>query len=467
MSRLDDVDRFIDGAMASADRAAALTRRMLAFARRQPLAPQPVLANPLVESMEELLRRTVGERITLEMALAHDLWLTHCDPQPARIGDPQSRHQCARRDARRRHARAVDAHVRAGTEAIDAAPGDYVCRAVADTGLGCRRRSCAARSSRSTPPRRWARAPGWGSPRSTASSASRTAMRGSTARSAEARPSGSICRGSTARPRRGAGCRRDCGRPDVRRDRAGRRGRAGRSRDGRRCPGWAGDARWCQAGDGTAGLAERQPDGPSTCRSPTSDCRVSMAASRARMGRSLRPGLKVLFMTGYGQDAAPAAEELGPGMALVAKPFKIEAFTALDGNSSPIVGDACRRLPPQRRWGGRSDLQAAAQLDDAAGGQAEEVAGAGREAGQPEESLRCQSGSSGWSPLTKLLWPMNVRRWWAASSGMVVASPARSRWTVGPFHEAVAQDHAIDAAAQSVICSRLCGATKGSSGSPR
>ena len=43
----------------------------------------------------------------------------------------------------------------------------------------------------------------------------------------------------------------------------------------------------------------------------------------------MRPGLKVLFMTGYAQGAAPAVEELEPGMALLAKPFKVDAFTLL------------------------------------------------------------------------------------------------------------------------------------------
>lgn len=77
--RTDELDRFISGAMTSANRATALTRRLLAFARRQPLAPNSVRANPLVASMEDLLRRTLGEGIQLELVLAGDLWLTLCD----------------------------------------------------------------------------------------------------------------------------------------------------------------------------------------------------------------------------------------------------------------------------------------------------------------------------------------------------------------------------------------------------
>jgi CheY-like chemotaxis protein len=66
--------------MNSANRAAALTHRLLAFSRRQPLDPRAVSANPLIESMEDMLRRTLGERINLKFALAADVWPTMCDP---------------------------------------------------------------------------------------------------------------------------------------------------------------------------------------------------------------------------------------------------------------------------------------------------------------------------------------------------------------------------------------------------
>src|SRR5690606_29213738 len=77
--RIADVDRYVSAAMVSANRAAALTHRLLAFSRRQPLDPKPVNANELVASMEDLLRRTMGERITIDLVLAGGLWLTLCD----------------------------------------------------------------------------------------------------------------------------------------------------------------------------------------------------------------------------------------------------------------------------------------------------------------------------------------------------------------------------------------------------
>ncbi|HAJ89266.1 MAG TPA: hybrid sensor histidine kinase/response regulator, partial [Pseudomonas sp.] len=58
-----DLDRYIDAATTSANRAAALTHRLLAFARRQSLDPKPVDVNMLVVSMEDMLRRTMGEHI--------------------------------------------------------------------------------------------------------------------------------------------------------------------------------------------------------------------------------------------------------------------------------------------------------------------------------------------------------------------------------------------------------------------
>lgn len=78
--RLTELDRFITGASTAANRAAALTHRLLAFSRRQPLDPKPTRANTLVASMEDLLRRTLGERVDLELVLSGGLWVTKCDP---------------------------------------------------------------------------------------------------------------------------------------------------------------------------------------------------------------------------------------------------------------------------------------------------------------------------------------------------------------------------------------------------
>jgi PAS domain S-box-containing protein len=77
--RLDTIPRFIDMAMGSAHRAAAMTHRLLAFSRQQPLAPEPLDLNALVQSLRELVRRTTGESITLALDLAPHAWSTKCD----------------------------------------------------------------------------------------------------------------------------------------------------------------------------------------------------------------------------------------------------------------------------------------------------------------------------------------------------------------------------------------------------
>ncbi|MGY2052733.1 ATP-binding protein [Methylobacterium sp. JK268] len=65
-----DVGRFIEGALDGADRAAKLTHRLLAFARQQPLEPRPTDPNRLITGMVDLLRRTLGETVTVETRLA-------------------------------------------------------------------------------------------------------------------------------------------------------------------------------------------------------------------------------------------------------------------------------------------------------------------------------------------------------------------------------------------------------------
>jgi len=76
-----NVQKFIDGAVQGAERAASLTRRLLAFSRQQALAPQTVDANKLVAGMGEILRRTIPETVQIETVLAGGLWRSHVDAQ--------------------------------------------------------------------------------------------------------------------------------------------------------------------------------------------------------------------------------------------------------------------------------------------------------------------------------------------------------------------------------------------------
>ncbi len=78
--RLAGVERYIGAAQTSAQRAAALTQRLLAFSRRQTLDPKPTDVNRLVAGVEDLIRRTVGPGIALEVVGAGGLWLAEIDP---------------------------------------------------------------------------------------------------------------------------------------------------------------------------------------------------------------------------------------------------------------------------------------------------------------------------------------------------------------------------------------------------
>ena len=78
--RLTDVDRYMTAAQGAAKRAAALTHRLLAFSRRQTLDPKPTNVNRLATGMQELIQRTVGPNITVEVVGASGLWPALVDP---------------------------------------------------------------------------------------------------------------------------------------------------------------------------------------------------------------------------------------------------------------------------------------------------------------------------------------------------------------------------------------------------
>jgi len=77
--RFGDVGPYVAAAQASARRAAALTQRLLAFSRRQTLDPKPTDVNKLISGMEDLIRRTIGPAVQLEVVGAGGLWLTRID----------------------------------------------------------------------------------------------------------------------------------------------------------------------------------------------------------------------------------------------------------------------------------------------------------------------------------------------------------------------------------------------------
>jgi PAS domain S-box-containing protein len=137
--RLEGIERYLGTAMASAQRAAALTHRLLAFSRQQTLDPRRISPNRLVQGVEELLARTVGPMIDLRTALAADAGTILCDPN--QLENALLNLAINARDAMPRGGGLViaTANVAVGpvlASRLDVPPGDYVTLAVEDTGTG-------------------------------------------------------------------------------------------------------------------------------------------------------------------------------------------------------------------------------------------------------------------------------------------------------------------------------------------
>jgi signal transduction histidine kinase/CheY-like chemotaxis protein len=133
-------ESFIDAAVDGARRAATLTSRLLAFARRKPLSPSVIDANRVLGDMSELLRRTLGEQIALETVLAGGLWRVNVDRAEL---EQAILNVCVNaRDAMGAGGKltiesgnAFLDEAYAGAN-IDVSPGQYVLVAITDTGAG-------------------------------------------------------------------------------------------------------------------------------------------------------------------------------------------------------------------------------------------------------------------------------------------------------------------------------------------
>ncbi|WP_049731554.1 ATP-binding protein [Rhizobium ecuadorense] len=127
-------------AMNGAERAAALTQRLLAFARRQPLDPKPVDANGLIRGMSELLHRTLGEIYEVEIVLAGGLWKTEADPNAleSALLNLTINARDAMPDGGKLTIETFNAHLDDvySVNHAEVLPGQYVAISVSDTGSG-------------------------------------------------------------------------------------------------------------------------------------------------------------------------------------------------------------------------------------------------------------------------------------------------------------------------------------------
>ena len=137
--RVNELSRYIEAAQTASKRAAALTHRLLAFSRRQTLSPAPTDINVLVKGMQDLIRRTTGPQITLDIVAPDNLWMILADQNQlenallnlcinARDAMPEGGRLTVQ--AANLH---MDEEMAGGG---DMAPGQYVSLSVSDTGIG-------------------------------------------------------------------------------------------------------------------------------------------------------------------------------------------------------------------------------------------------------------------------------------------------------------------------------------------
>jgi PAS domain S-box-containing protein len=329
--RTENLTRYAGLAMASAQRAAALTHRLLAFSRQQPLEAKAVDVNRLVGSMDDLLRRTLGERVRLEVVVAGGLWLTLCDPNQLEnailnlaINARDAMPDGGRLTIETANSFLDDAYV---AREVGVRAGQYVCVCVTDTGTGM-------------PPEVIARAfdPFF----TTKPMGQGTGLGLSMIYGFAKQSEGNVKIYSETG--KGTSVKLYLPRYYGEVEEPGTTGRETPRAE-------HGETVLVVEDDDTVrtlvvevlgelGYATREaPDGPSGLRILQSDSRIDLLvtdvglpglngrqlADQARIGR---PSLKVLFMTGYAENAAFGAGHLEPGMQMITKPFPVEVLAS-------------------------------------------------------------------------------------------------------------------------------------------
>ncbi|WP_248747380.1 ATP-binding protein [Pseudomonas sp. MWU12-2037] len=331
--RLEDLDSLIDLGVTSANRAAGLTHRLLAFSRRQSLDSKPVNMNELVTSMGELLNRSLNESIRLEMALGENLWTAEADPN--QLESALLNLVLNARDAMPDGGNLL---VRTFNQALDLAfteaqanlePGDYVVLQVRDSGSGVPQSII----NRVFDPFFTTKPIGQG-----------TGLGLSMIYGFSKQSRGHVAIDSTV----GQGTTvslylpRYQGAPEVQ-DEALHSGHAPHAEDGETVLIVEDDPavrvlvsevlgelgyRFVEACDANGAIPIL--DSGQRIDLLISDVGLPGMNGRqlAEIGRQLRPGLRILFITGYAEHAAVRGGFLDPGMQMITKPFTFELLTA-------------------------------------------------------------------------------------------------------------------------------------------
>ncbi len=327
--RTGELDRYIVAAKGASKRAAALTHRLLAFSRRQTLDPKPTDVNRLVASIADLIRRTAGPAITVDTVDAVGLWTALVDshqlenallnlcinardamPDGGRLTIETANRWMDDRVARER----------------DLPPGQYLSLCVSDTGTGMSPDVIA----RAFDPFFTTKPIGQGTGLGLSMVYGFARQSGG-----QTRIYSEVGQGSTM-------CiylPRHSGSEEVL-DALVERGLAARAEQGETVLVVDDEATIrmlvCDVlGDLGYGALEAE-DGPSGLKVLRSDVRIDLLVTDvglpngmngrqvADAARMLRPGLKVLFITGYAENAAVGNGHLDPGMAVLTKPFAMD-----------------------------------------------------------------------------------------------------------------------------------------------
>ena len=346
--RTENVGRYIDAAMTSANRAAALTHRLLAFARRQPLIPKDVDANQLVVSLEDLLRRTIGEAIDLAIVVSDDLWNTLCDPN--QLESALLNLAINARDAMPDGGKLIIATANARFGDIPAdnpalAPGDYICVTVTDTGAGM----SAEVAARAFDPFFTTKPIGQGTGLGL-SMIYGFARQSNGHASIDSKPGrGTSVRLYLPRHQGGAAARPASTAATAERSATGETVLVVEDEPVVRAVIWR---CWIEQGYRTLEAV----DGPSGLRILQGDEEIDLLVTDvglpgingrqlADQAREIRPDLKVLFITGYAESVAITDGFLLPGMEMITKPFDLDN---LRGGSAPWsrIDSSCGRDDP-------------------------------------------------------------------------------------------------------------------------
>jgi len=329
--RLTDIDRYMTAAQGASKRAAALTHRLLAFSRRQTLDPKPTDVNALVNGMEDLIRRTVGPSVHIEVVGAAGLWPALVDPHQL---ENALLNLCINaRDAMPEGGRItietankwLDEH---GARDRDLAPGQYLSLCVTDTGTGMTSDVIA----RAFDPFFTTKPIGQGTGLGLSMIYGFARQSGGQVRIySEVGQGTMVC---LYLPRHLGEAEAEVSLPDLAHAPRAEQGETVLVVDDEPTVrmlvtevledlGYAA----IEAADGASGLKVLQ-----------SDVRIDMLITdvglpggmngrqMADAGRQHRPDLKVLFITGYAENAALNHGHLGPGMQVMTKPFALEAL---------------------------------------------------------------------------------------------------------------------------------------------